>query len=638
MPSGLMQIVAYGAQDIYLVGNPEVTYFKAVYRRHTNFSMESIENTFSITPRFGEKISATISRNGDLMSKIYIQALLPDITEKGLPDFGITPDGFNLPSRRYTRWVDNVGHYLIKWVEIEIGGQVIDRHYSDWLEIWAQLTVPASKMEGYRTMIGQDAYNVFGQNTGLQADVLRATHPQTLPTHFPAYNGTPDNILVGREIYVPLQFWFCRDYGMALPLIALQHHEVKINIEFRDITDLIISYTGELANEAPGWNNTEPVIHNPIEVSLWVDYIFLDGDERRKFAQVAHEYLIEQTALQRETVVPGTDQNPSYNKIDMHFEHPVKELVWVCKGFESNKEWCNFTNTGMRIRPPMDTVNIVGGTLQSGLAGLPNGKLDPDQINTIEVYYSNMNPVPAGTALTVVGNQNDVNDDTKIFFVPHGIRFHVGDLVVITDGTDLVELLVLTADIGSGAPLQFTTIDQNNVTGTDFDIVTVVDRIGSNVTVDNGTISGMSGAALSNITTLTGLLDFASYNSSRPYDGISLANNPVCYANIQLNRYDLTGIRHGSYFNRYQPMRHHHGIPISPGVNVYSFALKPEDQQPSGSCNFSRLDTARLQLWIGGLRRSGGEEDVPTTMSVSVYARNYNVLRIMSGMAGLAYA
>lgn len=635
-----MQVLAYGTPDIYLMGNPEISFFKAVYRRHTNFAMESIQNTFDTVPKFGEKVTATISRNGDLMSRVYIQALLPDITEKGLPDFGITPDGFNLPNRRYTRWVDNVGHYLIKWVEIEIGGQVIDRHYSDWLEIWAQLTVPAGKMEGYRAMIGQDSYNVFGQNTGLQADVLRVGHPTTTPANFPQYQGTPDNILVGREIYVPLQFWFCRDYGMALPLIALQHHEVKINIEFRDVPELLITYNGDVANETPNWDYNDLVIHNSIDVSLWIDYIFLDGDERRKFAQVSHEYLIEQTALQKETVYSGSDLRPQYNRVDMHFEHPVKELVWVCKGFENSKEWCNFTNTQMRNRPPIDSVylNQDTGRLQAGLAGLPSGKLSQDQLETISVYYANNAPVVAGTDLTVVEDELDA-DNTHLVFNSNGIAFSVGDLVVVgtVDSTRRIELLVSVID-GGGVVTHFSTVVDIGLPGVEYEVATVVDQLGSVAGVAGGDIDSLGGGSMARIQTLANLFDFASYNSTRPYNHLGIATNPVKLAGIQLNGHDLTGTRQGGYFNWYQPRRHHRNVPLSPGLNVYSFAYKPEDQQPSGSCNFTRIDVARLQLWLGALYSQGETLEAGQPMEISVYARNYNVLRVMSGMAGLAYA
>ena len=166
MTGGLMQLVAYGAQDIYLTGNPVITYFKTVYRRHTNFAMESIMQNFSGPVDFGNTVTSLIDRAGDLVCGLYLQTTLPDITSTSTVDGGH-------PSLRQ-RWIDNVGHYLINDVYISIGGQKIDQQYGDWLEIWCQLTVPAGQMSGYREMIGQDPRNPLGMNTGFnEIEVLQ---------------------------------------------------------------------------------------------------------------------------------------------------------------------------------------------------------------------------------------------------------------------------------------------------------------------------------------------------------------------------------------------------------------------------------------------------------------------------------
>ncbi len=218
MTGGLMQLVAYGAQDIYLTGNPTITYFKTVYRRHTNFSVESIQQHFITTPTFGSKTYSIISRNGDLMLGAYLQVVLPDLLEKAHT---------NAPQYRYTRWINNVGHYLVKEVSIEIGGNIIDRHFGDWLDVWSQLTVPASKTQGYLKMIGQDPKDFLGQNTGLQKDVFSNSSDPTVSNTFTSAYAKVTNVLKGRELYLPLQFWFCRNEGLALPLIALHYQEIS---------------------------------------------------------------------------------------------------------------------------------------------------------------------------------------------------------------------------------------------------------------------------------------------------------------------------------------------------------------------------------------------------------------------------
>lgn len=280
-----MQLVAYGAQDAFISGNPEITFFKVVYRRHTNFAIESIEQTFNGTVDFGRKVSATISRNGDLISQMYLQVELPALT-------GGTQ-----------AWIEYVGHHMIKEVEIEIGGTRIDRHYGQWLHIWSELTLSASQEENYKKMVGQ-VTDLTGQNAGTIA-------PYTL--------------------YVPLQFWFCRNDGLALPLIALQYHEVKVNVEFRPAAECYITTVG---------TTTTPVLTS---ASLYCDYIFLDTDERRQFAQVAHEYLIEQLQFTGSEAFGSTAVRQKLN-----FNHPVKEVVWVAQldSAATAKTWGDFSSSG----------------------------------------------------------------------------------------------------------------------------------------------------------------------------------------------------------------------------------------------------------------------------------------------------
>ena len=216
-----MQLVAYGAQDIYLTGNPQITFFKVVYRRHTNFAMESVEQTLNGTVGLGNKVTATVSRNGDLVGRMYVEA---------------TTNGTGTA-------MHNRGAVMLKEIVCEIGGQQIDKHYGHWLETWAELTEPnTSGFVGTQgSTDGTKMQNMAGMG-GVTAAAAAA------------------------KVYVPLQFWFNRNPGLALPLIALQYHEVKVSITFSSVTD-----------------------SNPSAASLWADYIYLDTDERRRFAQVSHE-------------------------------------------------------------------------------------------------------------------------------------------------------------------------------------------------------------------------------------------------------------------------------------------------------------------------------------------------------------
>jgi hypothetical protein len=291
MGGGLLQLVAYGAQDVYLTGNPQITFFKVVYRRHTNFSIESIRQSFNGKFNFDSRVTCQISRNGDLVSKLLLEVVLPQLQQSPKDIWSDTAD----------RYVNYVGLRLIKSVELEIGGQRIDKQYSDWMYIWNELSLPIEKKTGYLTRVGAD-------------------------TDMTSFNDT--------KFYITFEFWFCRNIGLALPLIALQYHEVKINIEIESFKNC--TYKGT-AYEVK--NNTDVPLKQIKNASLYADYIFLDTDERRRFAQLSHEYLIEQLQFSGdETIIKN--QNKS---IQLTMNHPVKELIWTIKP-DINKAWYNYTD------------------------------------------------------------------------------------------------------------------------------------------------------------------------------------------------------------------------------------------------------------------------------------------------------
>ena len=287
-----MQLVAYGAQDIYLTGNPQITFFKVVYRRHTNFAMESIEQTFNGSADLGKRVTATISRNGDLVKDMWLEVELK---------------ASGVDAADPTDAVYGVGNAMVKQVEVEIGGQLIDRQYGEWMNIWSELSVPEGKRAVYDEMVG----NHDGFATGAAT---------TLPNNDPK-----------TKLDVPLMFWFNRNPGLALPLIALQYHEVKINLELGTNKELA---TTNVATDVA-----------LVSCKLWVDYIYLDTDERRRFAQVSHEYLIEQVQFTGdESITEATGKN-----VKLNFNHPVKELIWVAqnnslaRGETANTSPCQFT-------------------------------------------------------------------------------------------------------------------------------------------------------------------------------------------------------------------------------------------------------------------------------------------------------
>jgi hypothetical protein len=434
MGGGLLQLVAYGAQDVYLTGNPQITFFKVVYRRHTNFAIEAIQQTASGSNSLGSRATYQITRNGDLIHRVYFYGKLK-----------------NTHATVNMALVPNVGQKLLKTVELEIGGQRIDKHYSEWLYIWNELSLPYGKREGYYKMIGANVENCC--------------------TKLPANNAY--------ELYVPLEFWFCRNVGLALPLIALQYHEVKINIEYESVSNLcdvnVKNYciendaaTNAVKNNTYNASSPNLTLDEP---TLWVDYIFLDTDERRRFAQLSHEYLIEQLQFTGTDTITSSGSNPdSMKSLRMNFNHPCKELVWAIKNSDSTKA----------------------------------------------VYWNNF---------STADKDYDVDDDST-------------------------------------------------------------------------------------------------------FNNYVVSKNPVMQAKIMLNGNDRFATRQGEYFSLVQPYQHHENTPdmYHKGINVYSFALKPEEHQPSGTLNMSRIDTAVLSL---SSRIAG---------TIHIFAVNYNVLRILSGMGGLAYS
>jgi len=339
-----MQLVAYGAQDVYLTGNPQITFWKVTYRRHTNFAVESIEQTFNGQADFGRRVTCTISRNGDLAYRTYLQVVLPEINQSmknpdNLPE-ALTPEApgdANYYNAVFARWLDFPGEQLISQVEVEIGGQRIDRQYGDWMHIWNQLTLTAEQERGYQAMVGQTVQLTY------ITDPLFANVDGPCDASAPQQVCAPRNALPETTLYVPLQFWYCRNPGLALPLIALQYHEVKINLDLRPIDECLWAMNtisngtvkdGQLVVDVPCNKVRAAYAQSLVAASLYVDYVFLDTDERRKMAQNPHEYLIEQLQFTGDVSVGS-----SSNKIKLNFNHPVKELVWVVQPDE-NVDYC----------------------------------------------------------------------------------------------------------------------------------------------------------------------------------------------------------------------------------------------------------------------------------------------------------
>ena len=319
MGGALMQLVAYGAQDVFLTGTPEITFWKVSYRRHTNFAMESIEQTFSGQADFGRRVTCTISRNGDLAYRTYLQVTLPEINQ----DMAETQSAGGV----YARWLDCVPEQLVAQVEIEIGGQRIDRQYGDWMHIWNELTLSSEQQKGYYKMIGNTTQLTY------------ITDPS-----FEEING-PCAAAVVQPKYVPLErpflkplftFLFASGTAETLDLLFLL---LPFNTT-KSRSTLILRPIGECLWAVSTLSCCQQPICFPSLPTIsccrfsYVDYIFLDTDERRKMAQNPHEYLFEQLQFTGDESVGS-----SSNKIKLNFNHPCKELVWVVQP-DANVDYC----------------------------------------------------------------------------------------------------------------------------------------------------------------------------------------------------------------------------------------------------------------------------------------------------------
>jgi len=598
MGGGLMQLVAYGAQDVYLTGNPQITFWKVTYRRYTNFAIESIEQTFNGQADFGRRVTCTISRNGDLCYRTYLQVTLPEINQM----MGNATSVLNNTASVYARWLDFPGEQLIAQVEVEIGGQRIDRQYGDWMHIWNQLTMTAEQQRGYFKMIGNVTQLTFITDPSF-ADV-----DGPCDSIAPRQVCAPRNALPETTLYIPLQFWFCTNPGLALPLIALQYHEVKINLDIRPIDECLWAVTSLSCNSGSksGLDNQlsyqlsagTPVVatiaynQSLVAASLYVDYVFLDTDERRRFAQNPHEYLISQLQFTGDESVGS-----SSNKIKLNFNHPVKELIWVVQP-DQNVDYCSSL--------------LCDATLFKVLGAQPFNYTD------------------------------------AIDALPNAIHAFGGPMELKGDGTtpsqyDYIDARGLFEDAGAldasvtgywtgGAYSNY--YNQSNFSG---------NNVGPDATNAAGQAAAAAAAGLSlaqyqdwlkqthnNGSTVSDAGTFVLSETS--LDMHCWGQNPVVVAKLQLNGQDRFSEREGSYFSWVQPYQAHTRCPDE-GINVYSFALRPEEHQPSGTCNFSRIDNATLQLVLSNATVEGTR-----TAKVRVYATNYNVLRIMSGMGGLAYS
>ena len=535
MPSGgLLQLVANtgSSSDVYLTGNPQVTYFKTVYRRHTNFAMETFRNIFLGNTTFGGYTTATIERAADLVYKSYVRVVV---------------SGATAPAGAQWAWVQNLGHALLQNVELQIGGQRVDYHTSDSFHFFKELRVTADQARGYDKLIG----NVPELTT------LNQSHDSY-------------------TLYIPLKFFYDRSIGQALPLIGLQFHDVRINVNFESLNNLLVT-----SGFAPGLDPGQ-TLGIKMEASLEVGMVYLDTDERRRFSQLSHELLIDQVQWTGAVghAFSSANLNKPVNNL-LSFTNPVKELIWGLH----NGRMANTNGTYQYLwYDPNDVDNMrLIATKRFVLACAQYDQNNNLVLANTSTDTNSILPCPGltGTPLAIFNRIQAAAVATTPALYNVGI---LGDLLTMAEISTPVSVLLAGVPgrppLGDGAP-------QNDVT------VRMPHNFGLYL---DGTV------------------------------------NPLDNAKIILNGQERIKSQDAAFFNYVQPYEHHTRTPAD-GINIYSFAIAPEELQPSGSLNFSRVDTSVLQTMF----QDQYLDALGSDSQITIYAYSYNVLRIVSGMAGLAF-
>ena len=575
MGGGLLQLVAYGAQDAYITGNPHITFWKVLYKRHTNFAMEAMRVNFTGSPSYGQRSVVVINRNADLMFRTYLEVTLPDTRAAAT---GAAQDVLWTAGGRR-----RLGYLLIQQVEIEIGGQIMDRHYGEWMYLWESLTSQYDQSVRLNQMLGAADEGTFSTPAGC--------------------NGRPT------VLYIPLSFWFCRNPGLALPLIALQYHEVRLNFIFRQATDLVQNITTGGGAFTGGVVGAAAALPRFKDAAVYVDYIYLDTDERRRFAQQSHEYLIDQ--LQYGLQQSVTSQTV---RLDLTLNHPVKELVWVYQ--DARKLDCSqLSALGTSNTQPF-AYDDIANRCRLQLNG--QDRFDErygDYFWKVQPYQHH-----SGGA-----------------FEPHAYTQPVGQtstgstFMTFTATTAVSTALTVFTRTGGAA--------QASVAGLVFTIISATNAAGTATTVLPGTTFTMPAVGTTTATlSAAGVAVGVASAFYAVYDPNVALTDPVTGGSLgfQQTNPEAIGVLAG------QANSVGYTQSVNP-INVYSFALAPEEHQPSGSCNFSRIDTTTLVFdsIVGMDGRSLAAGSFPSKnypYLFRMYAVNYNIFRVMSGMGGLAYS
>jgi len=552
MGGGLLQLVSIGPQDIYFIGNPQITFFKIVYRKHTRFSINTNETFFSSDLNFGSRSSLIIPKSGDLLSNMFLKITLPELIAE---------------SGKKVAWVRKIGFAIINNIEVIIGGKVIDRQYGIWMYIWNELSRNSNHDESYDILIGNNP-----ELTELKSSI-------------PSY-----------DLYINLNFWFCKHVGSAFPIISLDKHNIVINVTLNKKDNLIV-YTGK----------KKPYIPNIKYSSLFIDYIYLDMLERRKFTTIEQEYLIEQTQFMGEE---------RFNEISMNFNlgfnRPVKELFWAVRnGYFISDESFLYYNTNETVNENLDNAcrRLIFGLCYLNNNGTPNWSQKIESNSTKiwnesgikylqQEYYKNSSDIKNITVNVLFDSEVTQQNKTNGFAM-------FNNAVLLSSNINRIKLLVKNESI------EIVSLDHS------LKMDDITDPISTWIYDNRNNYSKENDYVINDPLNFSLLLNNT--------------NNPVIESSLTLNGSYRIDRFPGIYYNYYHPEKYHSNTPTD-GINIYSFAISPEEHQPSGTCDLSYISKSIFNVKISDETILNNNKS-----SIFIFGINYNILKIMEGFANISY-
>lgn len=543
MAGGVIQLIIYGSQDMYLTANPQITYFKVVYRRHTNFSIEPHELQVQTNPNFGQISSVELFRLGDLITKIYLRVVI---------------SGVNLNNNEKFAWIRRLGHAIIKNIEINIGGYTVDKQCGTWLDIWYELARQGYHERGYAHMIGD-------------VPIMTEYNSKSKPEY---------------TLLIPLKFWFNQFYGLALPIIGIRYHRIEFKLEYEKIEKLIIK------NDK--FNNLNQI--KILNTSYIIDYIYLDVIERNYFATIPHEYLIEQVQFHGEDV-----RNDMIEKYYLHYNHPIKELYWIMRNgnYINSKSFLCYThkdNWNDEIIKCTKQVILDSSILLDLLAQPPNNG------GTWETFMANTVDTTMNGKITVnnMSSKNfSLNTSSLIFRGNNIINNISANITINANEKIIINIITPLTETDISIPIEF--YDDTRIKSDD-------------VYVNQ----------------------FSNYGIY-----ITGRGNPIESTKFITDEEDRFRRRNYIFYNYLQPEIHHSNTPKD-GINCYSFAVFPEQHQPSGTFNMSRVLNNIIQMWftnpiIIDENKYCGIDSIINEDRIHIYAKSYNIFRVENGLTAIAY-